>query len=288
MDLYFEGEDKSSITSIVDIVQPIQDGDAAINSTVVPIPSQKNNFFVDVIPGHPRLSMIEDRLSLSWSDTIGGDIGGLRKSNWVFLLLETIKDRYDFCFIDLGPSLGSINRSVLLGVEYFLTPMGCDIFSIIGIRNIAHWLARWIDEYIGGVASCNKRHPGKIAEFKLQEELKISQGFIGYTLQQYITKSKEGIKRPTKAFEAILQQVPREIESSFKGLYAHGLTTESLKLGDIPQLYSLIPLSQISNVPIFDMSASNGLVGSQFKQKKDYTALLKQISESIINNIEQG
>lgn len=49
---------------------------------------------------------------------------------------------------DLGPSLGSINRSVLIGCQHFLTPLGSDVFSIIGVKNIATWLSKWLKDYI--------------------------------------------------------------------------------------------------------------------------------------------
>ena len=36
----------------------------------------------------------------------------------------------------MGPSLGAINRSILLSCDYFVTPMSSDIFSILAIENI--------------------------------------------------------------------------------------------------------------------------------------------------------
>lgn len=45
-------------------------------------------------------------------------------------------DDYDYVFFDMGPSLGAINRSILLSCDYFVTPMSSDIFSILAIENI--------------------------------------------------------------------------------------------------------------------------------------------------------
>ena len=35
-----------------------------------------------------------------------------------------------YVFLDLGPNLGALNRSVLGGCDYFITPLSPDLFSI--------------------------------------------------------------------------------------------------------------------------------------------------------------
>jgi hypothetical protein len=85
--------------------------------------------------------------------------------------------------------------------------------------------------------------------------LAIESGYIGYTLQQYITKAKAGVRRPTEAFEKILTQVPGQIESSLGSFFLPGLTIEDAKLGDLPNMYSLIPLAQSVNAPIRALSS---------------------------------
>ena len=129
-DLYWTGNTQSDVTTISDILRPIENGDANINEHIIPIKSSMSRFDVDVIPGNPKFSIIEDRLGAAWHDLSSGDIGGIRKTHWNTFLLRSLKGKYDIVFYDLGPSLGSINRSVLIGCDYFLTPMGTDIFSI--------------------------------------------------------------------------------------------------------------------------------------------------------------
>jgi cellulose biosynthesis protein BcsQ len=106
-DFYWSSSDKSNIgesnvTTIRDVLQPIEDGDSHISESVNPILSSKNRFGVDLLPGHPGFSIIEDRLGAAWHDLLGGDIGGIRKSNWNTALCEHVKDRYDFVFFDLA------------------------------------------------------------------------------------------------------------------------------------------------------------------------------------------
>lgn len=43
----------------------------------------------------------------------------------------------------MGPSLGSLNRLILLNCDYFIIPMSSDIFSLKAIENIGHSLEVW-------------------------------------------------------------------------------------------------------------------------------------------------
>ena len=79
--------------------------------------------------------------------------------------------------------------------------MGADLFSIFGIRNIAEWLTHWLGVYRTGFDLSNKESPGALSEFNIEDEPAIQHGFVGYTVQQYITKSKGGVRRATKAMK---------------------------------------------------------------------------------------
>jgi cellulose biosynthesis protein BcsQ len=286
--LYFSENQANSVTTISSILQPIEDGDSNISSQVIPIKSSQNRFGVDLIPGHPSFSIIEDRLGAAWHDLQGGDLGGIRKTNWNTFLKEKIRSFYDIVFYDLGPSLGSINRSVLIGCDKFMTPMGTDIFSILGIRNISSWLSSWDERYENGLKLCEKNSPGRLDTFGISSDLSIMHGYIGYTMQQYITKSKGGVRRPTAAYEKILDNVPDEIERSLKRYLAGDVSLLNLSLGDIPHLYSLIPLAQSVSCPLFDLSSRDGLVGSQGKQRDQYEEILGAICMRLIENLGEA
>jgi len=289
-DFYWNSSTQSDVTTIRDILQPIEDGDSYISSSIKPILKSTNRFGVDLLPGHPGLSIIEDRLGAAWHDLLGGDIGGIRKTNWNTALCEQLSKQYDFAFFDLGPSLGSINRCVLLGCDHFLTPMGADIFSILGIKNIANWIAHWIDLYQKSIALCEQRNPGRLKEYPISDAKRIQHGYLGYTMQQYITKSKEGIRRATRAYENVLGMVPNIIDDSLSAYLKSGVSIDDAKLGDVPHLYSLIPLAQSVAAPILELESGDGLVGSQYKQRNDYEKIIHRVCQRIFRNlsIRQG
>ncbi|MFB2686657.1 ParA family protein [Shewanella mangrovisoli] len=287
-ELYFSDTNDGPTTTISDILRPIEDGDSTIANSIVPIKSSDNRFGVDLIPGHPSFSIIEDRLGAAWHDLMGGDIGGIRKTNWNTYLKRKISNSYDYVLYDLGPSLGSINRSVLIGCDKFMTPMGTDIFSILGIRNISTWLQSWVDRYENGLELCERNSAGRLEAFNVDRSLPIKNGYIGYTIQQYITKSKGGIRRPTRAYEQIISNVPVEIENSLSNYLSTGMDKENLQLGDVPHLYSLIPLAQSVSSPLFELKSGDGIVGTQGKQKEQYEDILGGICSNLVNNIEMG
>lgn len=285
IDLYWPDnarKDDVKVKTILDVVQPIVDGDASINRHVRPMPSKTNRFGVDLLPGHPRFSLFEDPLSSAWTELPGGKAGGFRVSNWLRSYLETVGTSYDIAFVDVSPSLGPLNRSVLLACDYFLTPLGADAFSLLGIRNISRWMEGWIEYYKVGLEQSERLNPGSLSRFNIPRDIPMSKGYIGYTLQQYIAKAKEGERRPTKAYERILNDVPFEVEN-FLSKFKHVSALEGLHLGDVPNLYSLIPLAQSANAPIIGLKARDGLVGSQFNQSATY----KQIIGSLTNAIDR-
>ena len=279
-----DGAPRQSDT-ILDVVRPIQDGDATINAGVKPLRKNGNRFGVDVLPGHPRFSTIEDKLSEAWWGATGGDLGGIRKTNWCVTLCRALQRDYDVAFFDLGPSLGSINRSVLLGSDFFVSPMGCDIFSIIGIRNIADWLHQWIDLYKEGVKLCEKRTPNALTPYDIRSSVGVEHGFAGFTIQQYITKSKGGVRQPTKAFEHILQNFSGEVEKHLGPHFAPTVSVASMKLGDVPNMFSLIPLAQSVSAPIRELASADGLVGSQYRQAADYALVLDTLAANLARNL---
>jgi hypothetical protein len=113
--------------------------------------------------------------------------------------------------------------------------MGADLFSIFGIKNIADWLDQWLEVYDVGLNLSKKKSPGALDEFGIAQEPLVRKGFAGYTVQQYIAKSKGGIRRPTKAYESLLGEIPAEVLSSLKSHFGKHVTDSTMHLGDVPR-----------------------------------------------------
>ena len=163
--------------------------------------------------------------------------------------------------------------------------MGADIFSILGVRNIATWIDHWLDLYRKSIDLSEQRNPGRLVAYGISKTPKIDKGYLGYTMQQYITKSKGGVRRPTLAYENVLNLVPEVVAQSLGAHFKSGIDIEKAKLGDVPHLYSLIPLAQSVAAPILDLKSGDGLVGSQYRQRDDFEDIIKGVCARIAQNL---
>lgn len=285
-ELYWDKSVVSDTLTLSKVVAPLEEGDIRLDTSKPVVSASENRFGVDLIPGDPGMSIIEDLLGKWWSDGGGGDLGALRKTNWVSMLLEAYETKYDLVIFDLGPSLGSLNRSILLATDYFAAPLAADTFSVVALRNIRAWFGQWSKSYEQSLELAERSLPGRLANHRIQRDVKIMQGFVGYTVQQYITRSTKGERRPTRAYERILDLVPDEIRATLADYAAPGVNEEALKLGDVPNLYSLIPLAQDVNAPIAGLKSSDGLSGGQFSQQESYRVLMHAVGAALADNLE--
>ena len=156
---------------------------------------------------------------------------------------------FDYILIDVGPSLGALNRSALLNSDYFLTPMASDIFSLLGISNIGDWIERWMNLYEAAiktfVSKFGEEESRKFFEkYSINTDVNKTTRYIGYSIQQYSKRKFKNGERPTQAYEKVINSFHAEIEKALGKFVKDGIESEELKLGDVPYVYSIIPLSQ--------------------------------------------
>ena len=268
--------------TIYDIIRPVQRGRGYIKN-VLPI-LKSPNFEVDVIVGDPRLSLAEDFLGKDWIEGKSGDHRGLQTTLVFKDLLSKLND-YDYVIFDVGPSLGALNRAVLIVSDYFLIPMSSDIFSLRAIENISLALTEWKEGLEAGLLEYKRKEK---EDFTISDnEVAWKLRFIGYVTQQYTAKTVDGKKIPVNAYEKIIKKIPTTIK---KELSSFNPNNDSLtfKLGEIPSLHSLVPLSQNANTPIFCLQAKDGVVGAHFNKVRDYEQVIETITGHILDNLENS
>lgn len=286
--IYSSAEPPPEVDTLREVLSPLLAGDASLSASHRPATPSTNRFGVSVLAGHPHVALLEDKLSNGWTEFLGGDLGGARVTNWNTQLLSHLKHQYDLIIYDVGPSLGALNRSILVGADYFMAPMGCDIFSLIGIENIASWIDQWRRNYDQAYKRCAQTH--KAGLHKYSSEVRASSSliarFVGYTVQQYITKTIRNEKRATGAYERILKQIPEQIRDSLSPFIAPHLTPEDVRLGDVPHMYSLVPLAQTAHAPIHLLTAKDGLSGGQYAQQRQYEEFIHALTSSLMRNLK--
>ena len=126
LEVYSESDPKT----VFSIIRPLALGKGY--SSELPL-VKPEKFGFDLVIGDPRLALQEDLLAQDWRDAKAGGMRGLQ-TTFVFLdlLKKASKLQYDFVLFDMGPSLGAINRSILLAVDFFCCPYGNRHFLYLG------------------------------------------------------------------------------------------------------------------------------------------------------------
>lgn len=240
----------------------------------------------DMIVGDPRLALQEDLLAGDWKDARGGGMRGIRTTFVFAELVKRAKERsYDFVFFDMGPSLGAINRSILLAMDFFVVPMAVDIFSIYAIRNIGSTVDVWRRQLETGIRLSEE--PSEISNFDAVSKMR----FLGYVTQQH--KERTGydkqqledtgdevkVKRRVVAYEEIGAQFPSQVDEHLGRFFDK--TTLDPHLGDIKHLGSLAPQSQSQHVPMISVAGT----GSYTQLRKNAREIYRGIARRYLENL---
>jgi cellulose biosynthesis protein BcsQ len=285
-------------SSVYSVIRPLSLGKGYGDS--LPLRTS-SNFGFDVIVGDPRLALQEDLLSSDWRDAKGGGMRGIR-TTYVFadLVGKAKSMKYDFIFFDMGPSLGGINRSILLAMDYFVVPMSIDIFSSWAIKNIGTAVTTWQKELRTGITLAED--PREIPSVDQSKSIR----FLGYVTQQHKERARETIEdgevdpgfeysqiettelatnskktRLVEAYERINSAFPEQITSSLGAFYDQ--TSIDPHLGNIRHLASLAPMSQSQHTPMISVRGK----GSYNQLRKQARDIYRSIAIRYLENLNQ-
>lgn len=231
-----------------------------------------------LVPGDLSLSEFEDRLGDSWNAARGGSEAALRAQSAIHRVIEqsTEKANAEIVLLDLGPNLGAINRAVLGGTDYIITPVSPDLFSIRGTENLGNKLVTWRSEW----DQCNAAWTGPGLEIPTGRPR-----FLGYITQQHnIRNNAAGMTQGWQLFgkkvaSAINNNIVAKLAPLEQVVEPQG---GSYDLGMIPNLHSLIPYSLNARKPVFHCTSADGLRGAHTTSAKDSRALFDPVANVLV------
>lgn len=266
-------------SSIDAFYEPIRRGQGYPSK--IPTIFNSHRFGVDLIAGDPKLSLREDLLATDWSSTRNGEHRGFQTTFAIRELLSRLH-QYDFVLVDMGPSLGSLNRSALLAVDLFLMPLSVDIFSLMAVSNILSSLGNWKSALGEALARYEQNENEK---FKINgKEVSWELQFAGYVMQQYLAKKKTGARVPVAAYERIIQEQHNELVDL--GNFFDS-SVGAVDLGEVPTLSSVVPLSQQAHAPIFALDSRDGIVGSHYNRVAEAGEFFHRIAAKFLKRVGQ-
>lgn len=280
----YELYSKNDPSTIYSILHPLSLGKGFGNEFPL---HKSDDWGFDMIVGDPRLALQEDLLAGDWKDARGGGMRGIRTTFVFAELVKRAKERnYDFVFFDMGPSLGAINRSILLAMDFFIVPMAVDIFSIYAIRNIGATVDVWRRQLETGIRL--SEDPSEILGFDTVSKMR----FLGYVTQQH--KERAGydkqqlddagdevkVKRRVVAYEEIGAQFPDQVDQHLGRFFDRQALDPHL--GDIKHLGSLAPRSQSQHVPMISVAGT----GSYTQLRKSAREIYRDIARRYLENLD--
>jgi len=241
------------------------------------------------LPGDVALSGFEDALSSEWPDSMGEKnlYRPMRMLSAFWQVMQMAADQVmaNMILVDIGPHLGAINRSALIATDYVVTPLGADLFSLQGLKNLGPTLREWSRLWKKRRENWNECKEAKeypdfgLPEGKMQP--------IGYICQQVGVR----LDRPVKAYEKWANRIPsiycKEVlghdEKRKNLLIPSTPAVDPYCLGTIKHYRSLIPLGQEHHKPIFKLTPADGAMGSQANAARsaydDFCMLAKRIEK---------
>ena len=235
-----------------------------------------------LLPGDLALSDFEDLLSKEWPDCLGSaPYRSFRSitSFWQVIRMGIEEAEADIVLVDVGPSLGAINRSALIATDFVVVPLGADLFSLQGLRNLGPALRRWRSEWT------MRRNHWQSPEFALPVG---DMRPIGYLMQQHGVR----LSRPVRAYDRWFRRMPAEYVRSVLNdpSGTDDLTPENDPnlVATIKHFRSLIALAQEARKPIFSLTPADGAMGAHSVAANAAYADFKQLAEELLRRMQPG
>lgn len=232
-----------------------------------------------LIVGDLALSRFEDQLSEVWPKCLDRDERAFRITSafWRIMQLAAKEHEAQIVLIDLGPNLGAINRAALISADYVVIPLGPDLYSLQGLRNLGPKLRAWRQDW----SERKKRNP--------VSDLDLPSGQIqplGYLVMQHSVR----LDRPVKSYERWISRMPSTYRTAVLDEQADdavSVQNDPLCLALLKHYRSLMPMAQESRKPMFHLRSADGAIGAHQTAATAAGRDFAELAEKILQRIEE-
>jgi chromosome partitioning protein len=232
-----------------------------------------------LVPGDLALAGFENFLSQEWPNALGSGNPyrpfRILSSFWQVAQMAAQQHGAELILADVGPSLGAINRSALIGTDHVVIPLAADLYSLQGLRNLGPTLRDWRADW------------RKRLDNWSQPSFPLPEGRMepaGYILMQHT----ERLSRPVKAYKKWADRIPATYAESVllqPGPGAKVQPVDSHCLARLKHYRSLAPMAREVHKPIFSLSTADGAIGSHAAAVRDAYSDFKALAEAILERI---
>lgn len=232
-----------------------------------------------LIPGDVALASFEDLLSESWPKSMDDPANLYRHfriltSFWQVAQIAAQQVGADIILSDVGPNLGAINRSALIASDYVAVPLGADLFSLQGLRNLGKALIAWRSGWEKRLRNWTS------ADFNLPEGRMKP---LGYIVQQHSVR----LSRPVKAYDKWIKRMPAVYHRAVLNGTTNAATPsqDPACLSTLKHYRSLIPMGQEARKPIFHLTPADGAIGSHAQAVQEAYKDFNFLAEKLLKKI---
>ena len=261
-------EEKKSVYSAL---EPLMTGKGDVQSPDI-IPFVEGS--LGLLPGDLKLSSVEGEFSSTWPECLDKKERAFRVTTAFSRLIAKAGDEMsaDWAIIDMGPNLGAINRAILIASDYVIFPLGPDLFSYQGLKNVGEFLTKWRKEWD---ERKQKKPDGLDFDLPLG-----SMTPVGYIMMRHSIRHD----RPVKAYQKWMDKMP-VVYKQFVLKGTSLATNQNYQLAHLKDYRSLMPMAQEKTKPMFLLKPGDGAIGSHFQATqacyKDFQELSNKITSSI-------
>lgn len=271
-------DDKNRNITIHDAVSPQFRGTGDIQSPHI---EKINNLSYPLFPdsigllvGDLELSRIEDTLSDAWPRCQNSEERAFRVMSAFARTIAAAGEahRAEIALVDVGPNLGALNRAALLACDYVVVPLGADLFSLQGLRNMGPTMRGWR----GTWDEAKSKNPNKnlvLPEGKMQP--------IGYVVMRFSTSES----RPARAYAKWITRMPqqyREFILDEQNAAESDPESDPNRLATLKDYRSLMPLAQEARKPMFLLRPADGAFGGHQQAVSGCYADFKRLTRKIL------
>lgn len=194
---------------------------------------------------------------------------------WTVLTKAASQHSADIVLVDVGPSLGAINRAALVASDHVVIPVAPDLFSLQGLRNLGPALNQWRR----GWAKRLEQRPDNLPDLPSG-----MMNVIGYVVLGHGVR----LDRPVKAYQRWMAQIPGEFRSSVLDKPTNKVPqveNDPYCLAQLKHYRSLMPLAQEARKPMFALKPADGTFGGHAQAAQRAYFDFRDLAKSILNHI---
>lgn len=208
---------------------------------------------IGLLAGDLDLSRLEDDLSSAWPKCQDGDERSFRVMSAFARAIQMAGEQFqaEVALVDVGPNLGPLNRAALLACDFVVVPLGADLLSLQGLRNMGPTVRGWREAWR------DRRPKSPDTSIALPEG---GMQPVGYIVMRHSVTAG----RPARAYSRWIARMPtqyREYVLNIPDDSPEEVSDDPNCLAQLKDYRSLMPMAQEVRKPMFLLRPADGAFG---------------------------